>query len=203
MIKKIALFLFIIISFLLVSILLFFVLKKENLKENAYKKNPQSVGLPSGNFDKNKNYIAILETSDGDIEISIRSKTSPISSQTFIDLARKGFYNNITFHIVTDNFVQTGDPTGTGSGGPGYVFETEVSDSEYVRGTVSFVGSVDGHKNGSQFFIVGKSLPKDTPKSNSLFANVTKGIEVVDNIIKKNVSKKNTVILKKVVIKEI
>ncbi|MCW1887938.1 MAG: peptidylprolyl isomerase [Candidatus Moranbacteria bacterium] len=127
-----------------------------------------------------KSYEATLKTSKGDITIALQADKTPITVNNFVFLSRKNFYNNTPFHRTINGFmIQGGDPTGTGTGGPGYKFNDESFTGEYTRGTVAMANS-GPNTNGSQFFI----MHKDTalPKSYVIFGNVTKGIEVVDAI---------------------
>lgn len=127
-----------------------------------------------------KMYQAILATGKGEITIDLNAKETPITVNNFVFLARKNFYNNTPFHRTIQGFmIQGGDPTGTGTGGPGYKFNDEPFNGEYTRGTVAMANS-GPNTNGSQFFI----MHKDTalPKSYVIFGKVTKGMEVVDAI---------------------
>lgn len=127
-----------------------------------------------------KMYQAILATGKGEITIELNAKETPITVNNFVFLARKNFYNNTPFHRTIQGFmIQGGDPTGTGTGGPGYKFNDEPFNGEYTRGTVAMANS-GPNTNGSQFFI----MHKDTalPKSYVIFGKVTKGMEVVDAI---------------------
>lgn len=127
-----------------------------------------------------KVYQATLSTGKGDITIELSAKATPITVNNFVFLARKNFYNNTPFHRTIPGFmIQGGDPTGTGSGGPGYKFADEAFSGEYTRGTVAMANS-GPNTNGSQFFI----MHKDTalPKSYVIFGKVTAGLDVVDAI---------------------
>lgn len=127
-----------------------------------------------------KKYEATLKTSKGDVTIALNADATPITVNNFIFLSRKNFYNNTPFHRTIPGFmIQGGDPTGTGSGGPGYKFNDESFTGEYTRGTVAMANS-GANTNGSQFFI----MHKDTvlPKSYVIFGTVTEGMDVVDAI---------------------
>lgn len=131
-------------------------------------------------IDKTKEYTAILHTEKGDITISLKAKETPISAGNFITLSKKGFYNNTIFHRVIKGFmIQGGDPTGTGSGGPGYTFADEPFTGEYTRGTVA-MANAGPNTNGSQFFIMQQD--NALPKNYVIFGKVVSGIEVVDAI---------------------
>jgi cyclophilin family peptidyl-prolyl cis-trans isomerase len=127
-----------------------------------------------------KTYQATLSTDKGDITIELDAKATPITVNNFVFLARQNFYNNTPFHRTIPGFmIQGGDPTGTGTGGPGYKFSDEPFSGEYKKGTVAMANS-GPNTNGSQFFI----MHKDTalPKSYVIFGQVIEGIEVVDAI---------------------
>jgi len=107
-------------------------------------------------IDKSKAYSAVLETSKGDITIEFTTKKTPITVNNFITLARKDFYDNTIFHRVIKGFmIQGGDPKGNGTGGPGYTFDDEKFDGEYLRGTVA-MANAGPNTNGSQFLLYRK-----------------------------------------------
>ena len=149
---------------------------------------------PPMTIDTTKTYTATVKTDVGTFVITLDAKTSPISVNSFVFLAQKGFFNCVSFHRVIPNFVvQGGDPTGTGTGGPGYKFAekgpapTATAATQYPLGSVAMANSntpatTDPNTNGSQFFIVtgaeGESLPPDY----TLFGQVTSGMNVVDQI---------------------
>lgn len=122
-----------------------------------------------------------LTTAKGDIVFKLYSDTAPKTVSNFVYLASGGYYDGLIFHRVIKGFmIQGGDPTGSGSGGPGYKFEDELADSRtYVRGTVAMANS-GKDTNGSQFFIMHKDVP--LPHSYSIFGEVTSGMDVVDAI---------------------
>lgn len=135
--------------------------------------------IPS-NFDKNKHYTATLKTTAGDITIELNAAMTPKTVANFVTLAKKNFYNNTIFHRVIKGFmIQGGDPTGTGSGGPGYTFPDEPFEGEYSRGTVA-MANAGPNTNGSQFFIMHANVP--LPKNYVIFGHVVSGIETVDKI---------------------
>ncbi len=131
-------------------------------------------------IDSAKSYTAILHTEKGDIEVALNSKNTPITVNNFVSLARKSFYNGTIFHRTISNFmIQGGDPTGTGSGGPGYKFDDEPVVGEYSRGTVA-MANAGPNTNGSQFFIMHQAVALQ--KNYVIFGTVTQGMEVVDAI---------------------
>lgn len=135
---------------------------------------------PALEIDTNKTYLVVLHTSEGDIEIELTAKSTPITANNFVALARKGFYNNTIFHRVIKGFmIQGGDPTGTGMGGPGYRFDDEKFEGEYVQGTVA-MANAGPNTNGSQFFIMHGDMA--LPKNYVIFGQVVNGMQTVDLI---------------------
>ena len=132
-------------------------------------------------LDMDKNYSATVETSHGSIEIDLDAARSPITVNNFVTLARDGFYDGVIFHRVIEGFmIQGGDPTGTGTGGPGYKFRDEIEGSgAYSRGTVAMANS-GPNTNGSQFFICHSDV--GLPHSYTIFGKVSDGLETVDAI---------------------
>ena len=127
-------------------------------------------------------YQATLHTSKGDIVIDLFEQETPQTVNSFVFLAREGFYNGVTFHRVIEGFmIQTGDPTGTGAGGPGYEFDDEPFTRDYTPGTVAMANH-GPNTNGSQFFIVQADLRGRLPKDYTIFGEVIQGMDVVDAI---------------------
>jgi cyclophilin family peptidyl-prolyl cis-trans isomerase len=109
---------------------------------------------PAMSIDVNKTYTAAMKTSCGTVTITLDAKDAPQTVNSFVFLARKGFYNGTTFHRIVKDFVnQGGDPTGTGSGGPGYKLPDEPPAAGYAAGSVAMANSGSG-TTGSQFFLV-------------------------------------------------
>lgn len=125
-----------------------------------------------------ENKKAIIQTAKGIISLKIYPEAS-MAASNFMILAANGFYDGLTFHRVEDWVVQGGDPTGTGSGGPGYQFPDEPVNRAYVTGVVAMANS-GPNTNGSQFFI----LKKDTPlqPNYTIFGQVISGQEVVNQL---------------------
>ena len=136
---------------------------------------------PDMAIDTSKHYSATISTTMGDINVDLMAKEAPATVNNFVFLARQSFYNNVKFHRIIKGFmIQTGDPTGTGRGGPGYRFADEPVSGTYDRGTLA-MANAGPNTNGSQFFIVqgdGVSLPKNY----TIFGKVTSGLDVVDAI---------------------
>lgn len=138
---------------------------------------------PAMGIDPEKNYQATIETSRGTIELQLAPQYAPKTVNNFVFLAREGFYDGVKFHRVISNFmVQGGDPTGTGSGGPGYRFEDELSGNPLKHESkVISMANAGANTNGSQFFITHSPQPHLNGK-HTVFGKVTNGQEVVDAI---------------------
>jgi cyclophilin family peptidyl-prolyl cis-trans isomerase/HEAT repeat protein len=122
-----------------------------------------------------------IETAKGTIEIELAVLDAPQTSQNFLALARKGYFNGLQIHRVVPNFViQDGDPRGDGSGGPGYTIRDELNDKPYLRGTVGMALS-GPDTGGSQFFIAHSPQPHLDAKY-TVFGHVVNGMDVVDRI---------------------
>ncbi len=136
---------------------------------------------PAFALDAAKTYSATLHTNHGDIDIVFHPEHSPNTVNNFVTLARDGFYDGVIFHRVVPGFVvQGGDPTGTGTGGPGYKFRDELDGpGTYSRGMVA-MANAGPNTNGSQFFICLADVK--LPHSYTIFGEVTSGMEVVDSI---------------------
>jgi cyclophilin family peptidyl-prolyl cis-trans isomerase len=131
--------------------------------------------------DQITNKVAVVETSKGTIEFVLYADKAPKTVSNFVYLAQKGFYDGLTFHRVVPGFViQGGDPSGNGSGGPGYQFDDETVQGDYKAGTVAMANS-GPNTNGSQFFICLDDQPS-LPKQYNLFGQVTAGMDVVKKI---------------------
>jgi len=124
-----------------------------------------------------------IETSMGDIYADLYSEDAPKTVENFVTLTQKGFYDGIIFHRVIPNFmIQTGDPTGTGMGGPGYQFKDEFSSKlRHDKAGVLSMANSGPNTNGSQFFITLAPTPW-LDNRHSVFGKVTKGMEVVTAI---------------------
>ncbi len=126
---------------------------------------------------------ANIVTNLGTIELELFPEKAPITVSNFCTLADKGFYDNVIFHRVIKGFmIQGGDPTGTGTGGPGYKFEDELPNAgEYKLGSIA-MANAGPDTNGSQFFIVSGDNGISLPPSYSLFGQVTNGMNIVSDI---------------------
>ncbi len=134
-------------------------------------------------IDPKKKYRVTMETNRGAIEIELYPQYAPKTVNNFVFLVREGFYDGVSFHRVINNFViQGGDPTGSGSGGPGYRFEDEVKDNPLKHETgVLSMANAGPNTNGSQFFITHSPQPHLNGK-HTVFGKVIKGMEVVNAI---------------------
>src|SRR5690554_4562100 len=110
---------------------------------------------PPMTIDPSKVYTATLDTTEGKIDLELYPQDAPQHVNSFIFLAREGFYNDVIFHrVIPDFMIQGGDPTGTGSGGPGYKLKAEFNNRKHVRGVLSMARTSDPNSAGSQFFIM-------------------------------------------------
>jgi peptidyl-prolyl cis-trans isomerase B (cyclophilin B) len=125
----------------------------------------------------------ILHTAKGDIEGTIFASKVPMTAANFLNLAKKGYYNGLTFHrVIPDFMIQGGDPTGSGSGGPGYRFGDEFNPAlRHNKPGIFSMANAGPATNGSQFFITHKETPWLDGK-HSVFGEVTKGQDVVNKI---------------------
>src|SRR3954466_14210534 len=125
---------------------------------------------------------ATLHTNHGAIELELFEGEAPKTVENFRKLAEDGFYDGVIFHrIIPDFMIQGGDPTGTGSGGPGYQFEDEFNDHPVVRGALA-MANAGPNTNGSQFFIVTAEATPWLDGKHTVFGQVTNGMDVVDQI---------------------
>jgi len=131
-------------------------------------------------IDIEKTYYATIKTEKGDIRLLLFDDEAPVTVNNFVFLAREGFYNRCTFHRVIPGFVaQAGDPTGTGSGGPGYTFPDEFSPSlSHDSAGILVMANAGPDTNGSQFFITYASQPHLDGR-HSIFGKVVDGMEVL------------------------
>jgi cyclophilin family peptidyl-prolyl cis-trans isomerase len=125
---------------------------------------------------------ATLQTNHGAIELELFPDDAPKTVENFTKLARDGFYDGVIFHrVIPDFMIQGGDPTGTGSGGPGYSFEDEINDRKVERAALA-MANAGPNTNGSQFFIVTTESAPWLDGKHTVFGRVTNGMEVVDRI---------------------
>ncbi len=138
---------------------------------------------PTGDLDLSKRYTARFDTERGDIVVELFADKAPLTVENFVNLARAGFYDGTTFHRVIGGFMaQGGDPTGTGTGGPGYQFGDEFHPSlrHDGPGMLSMANAGPG-TNGSQFFLTYGPTPHLDNK-HTVFGKVTDGMDVLNSI---------------------
>ena len=125
---------------------------------------------------------ATLHTNHGAMELELHDEDAPKTVENFKKLARDGFYDGVIFHrVIPDFMIQGGDPTGTGSGGPGYQFEDEFNEHGVVRGALA-MANAGPNTNGSQFFIVTTPDASWLNGKHTVFGRVTSGMDVADTI---------------------
>jgi peptidyl-prolyl cis-trans isomerase B (cyclophilin B) len=138
---------------------------------------------PSGTLDTTKAYTARIKTERGDVVVELYADRAPLTVENFVNLARSGYYDGTTFHRVIPGFMaQGGDPTGTGTGGPGYQFADEFHPTlrHSGEGILSMANAGPG-TNGSQFFITLGPTPHLDDR-HSVFGRVIEGMDVVRSI---------------------
>jgi cyclophilin family peptidyl-prolyl cis-trans isomerase len=138
---------------------------------------------PSGALDTSKSYTARIKTEKGDMVVELYADRAPLTVENFVNLARAGFYDGTTFHRVIAGFMaQGGDPTGTGTGGPGYQFGDEFHPTlrHDSAGILSMANAGPG-TNGSQFFITHGPTPHLDDR-HTVFGKVTSGLDVLRSI---------------------
>ena len=138
---------------------------------------------PDMQIDADGSYNITMETSKGTIEIELYADAAPVTVNNFVFLTREGYYDGVSFHrVIADFVIQGGDPTGSGSGGPGYRFEDEFDGNphKHERGTLSMANAGPG-TNGSQFFICHSPQPHLDGR-HTVFGKVTEGLDIVDQI---------------------
>jgi cyclophilin family peptidyl-prolyl cis-trans isomerase len=139
---------------------------------------------PAMEIDSTKSYEAEMTTSKGTFTIELFAKDAPITVNNFVFLAKQGFYNDIIFHRIIESFmIQSGDPDGTGAGGPGYQFEDEKTTYKYEPGILA-MANAGANTNGSQFFIcTGEdSVSLNNQPNYTIFGKITNGMDVVKDI---------------------
>lgn len=161
---------------------------------------------PDMQIDINKTYTAKFETNQGNFEAEFFTKDAPKTVNNFVTLARDGFYDGLSFHrVIKDFMIQGGDPSGDGTGGPGYKFEDEFNSHKLVKGTLAMANS-GANTNGSQFFIVTKEATDWLDGKHTAFGNITGGLENVMKIqdlpVGENDKPNEAVIINKVTIEE-
>jgi peptidylprolyl isomerase len=133
-------------------------------------------------IDRQKSYVAVLETDKGVIKIRLMPDIAPQTVNSFVFLAREGYFDGVTFHRVLPGFVaQGGDPTGTGRGGPGYNLPDEFSDIPIDKGIVAMANTGQPNSGGSQFFIT-YSRQERLDGGYTVFGEVIEGMDVAESL---------------------
>jgi cyclophilin family peptidyl-prolyl cis-trans isomerase len=138
---------------------------------------------PEMTIDPAKTYQAILHTEKGEIKIALFADKTPVTVNNFVFLAKAGYYDGVIFHrVIKDFMAQTGDPTGTGRGGPGYAFADEFhKDLKHDKPGIVSMANAGPKTNGSQFFITHIPTPWLDGK-HSVFGEVVEGMDVLLSI---------------------
>jgi len=145
-------------------------------------------------IDTSKQYKATIETEKGNLVLELFTSDVPATVNNFVFLAGEGFYNGTTFHRVKPGFMaQGGDPTGTGTGNPGYSFPDEFTEHKHVAGTLSMANS-GPNTNGCQFFITYAPQPHLDGK-HSVFGQLIEGMDILEKL-------ENGSVIKRIVIEE-
>jgi cyclophilin family peptidyl-prolyl cis-trans isomerase len=149
----------------------------------------QFTQCPPMTIDPTKQYVATLHTEKGDIVIELFADKAPLAVNSFIFLAKNGWFDNVTFHRVIPGFVaQAGDPSGTGYGTPGYAFKTEISpDLKFDGPGVVGMANAGADSNGSQFFITYAAQPT-LDGSYTVFGKVIQGMDVANSLTSRDPS---------------
>lgn len=148
---------------------------------------------PAMQIDESKIYRVTITTERGNIVMDLDPRLAPKTVNNFVALARDGYYDGLTFHRVEPGFViQGGCPEGSGRGGPGYRFEDEPVQGDYVEGAVA-MANAGPDTNGSQFFICLSDLVGRLPKQYNLFGQVVEGMDAVHATRKGDVMQRITI----------
>jgi cyclophilin family peptidyl-prolyl cis-trans isomerase len=149
--------------------------------------NEQYTSCPPITIDTTKQYIATIETEKGDIVLELYPQEAPMAVNSFVFLARNGWFEGVTFHRVLEDFMaQAGDPTGTGFGGPGYAFDNEISENlTFDKPGVVAMANAGAGSNGSQFFIT--YTPQERLNGNyTIFGQLIEGMDVLKSLTLRN-----------------
>lgn len=187
------------IAVIVVAALVLIVLIGFNLSNKANTTEPAQQGsegapaiktyttVPEMTIDPSKLYFATVKLAKGgEFVIQLFPDKAPITVNSFVFLARDHYFDGVTFHRVLDGFMaQTGDPTGTGAGGPGYAFQNEDSDLTFDKAGVVAMANAGRDTNGSQFFIT--FAPQDFLNGGyTIFGQVINGMDIVDGITRRD-----------------
>lgn len=137
---------------------------------------------PSMVIDQAQDYIATISTANGDIQIELDAENAPIATNNFYCLANAGYYDGTEFHRISEDFlIQGGDPTGTGTGTPGYSVPSDPTTGSYPEGSLALANRAPD-ENGAQFFIAASDLTDRIPDDYPVFGQVITGMELVMEI---------------------
>ncbi len=152
-----------------------------------------ATGLPPQTIDPAKAYTATIVTDKGSMVFTLLPKVAPVTVNSFVYLARKGFYNGLTFHRVEPGFViQGGDPLGNGTGGPGYSLPAEFNATKHITGTLAMARSDDPNSGGSQFYVTLAPVP-DLDNKYTVFGQIVTGMDVALKIVRGDVMRQVTI----------
>lgn len=180
--------------FTVLSVFLFAACSTSPTKESSTAHEPGAlIGVPDAVVEAPqtvRDIRIIMKTSRGTIEATLFATKTPVTVASFLNLAKRGYYDGLTFHrVIPDFMIQGGDPTGTGRGGPGYRFENEIHPAlRHTSAGLFSMANAGPDTNGSQFFITHNETPWLDGK-HSVFGKVTKGQRVVNAIRKGDVIK--------------
>ena len=157
------------------------ILKLNEMEDKQFTECPPDV------IDPGKNYTATLKTDKGDIVLQLLPDVAPVTVNSFVYLAQNDWFDNVTFHRVLPGFVaQSGDPSGTGMGDPGFVYDNEISmDLKYDAAGIVGMANSGANTNGSQFFITFDALPQ-LDGQYTIFAKVIEGMDVAEKLTARN-----------------
>lgn len=154
----------------------------ESIMQMFALQNRQFTVCPPMMIDTKKEYTATLKTEEGNIVIQLFPDKAPMAVNSFVFLARKGWFNNIPFHRVIPGFVaQSGDPSGSGFGGPGYYFANEISDLKFDKAGLVAMANAGPNSNGSQFFITFDQT-SDLDGQYTIFGQVIDGMDTAEKL---------------------
>lgn len=167
---------------ILIAVALFSISCAATPSEPAATLKPMSYSAPPPmTINTSKQYTATIETGKGNIVLELFASDVPVTVNNFVFLAREGFYDGTTFHRVISSFMaQGGDPTGTGTGGPGYTFADEFTKHTHVTGALS-MANAGQNTNGSQFFIT-YTPQNHLDGKHSVFGQLIDGMDVLETI---------------------
>jgi cyclophilin family peptidyl-prolyl cis-trans isomerase len=158
-----------------------------NKTQTVFVGKPTYTEAPAMIIDPTKKYQANMITDKGNITIELFAKDAPVTVNNFYKLSNEGFYNDLLIHRIVESFmIQTGDPEGTGNGGPGYAFKDELNNGHKYEPGIVAMANAGPDTNGSQFFICtgAESLNLNSSPNYTIFGKVIKGMDVVQAIAK-------------------